>query len=77
MASIFVNIEQNLFECTLCHKIIKKTRNFHLKQHYERLHTVDNEVKCQICKQVIKNKYALSEHITRKHKKSIISNEIC
>ena len=69
-----MNVKDNLFECTLCHKIIKKRRmgNFNLKQHYEIMHTVGNEVNCPICKQVLKNKYYLSNHLSVRHTKNQI-----
>ena len=72
MTTFFVHVKDNLFKCSLCHKIIKKTRgmgNFRLKQHYEIMHTIGNEVNCPICKQVIKNKYCLPRHISTKHRK--------
>ena len=75
ITAFFVNVKDNLFECTLCHKIIKKSRNVGnpLKQHYEIMHTVGNKVNCPICKKVINHKYALSNHIFRKHKNNKIS----
>ena len=76
ITSFFINVEENdkytLVECTLCNKTIRKFKrrgNFHLKQHYESVHIGGNEVKCSICKQILKNKNCLFAHISRKHKK--------
>ena len=57
MTSIFVLVEENLFECKLCSKIIKRSGNgnYNLKKHYEGVHAVGNEVNCPICKLFIIN----------------------
>ena len=40
-----------------------------LRQHYEIVHTLGNEIACPECGHILKNKYALNVHNKRKHKK--------
>ena len=68
----FLDIGNNCFKCKLCEKVIKSTKRMGhsgLKQHYDIVHTVGNEIICPKCGHIAKNNYALKVHKYRKHKK--------